>query len=281
VRQQVVEAAMTDNCGSFFSSYYGQVARSNSRLHRVKLRLIDAIYDLQLQLSGALQRCVRSAALVERQSVLLAAVDVPGREATLRRVTADVANSRHAVEPTFVPMGSLGKFDNINKALIGKSLSRFDWLLIVDEDIAVPRGLLDILIGEALQRGFKVAQPAHRFLSYATFDVTQRKWAAVARRTRFVECGPVSLFHRDTFAELIPFPSSRWGWGLDIYWAEVARRNGWPIGVIDAAPIRHLRPVAGSYDPKEATEEAIRFLTTFGIAPRREDLLRTVELYRQ
>jgi hypothetical protein len=273
---------MADDCGDFFLSRYGQIdAQLGWRRHRVALRLMDALFDQRLRLSGALRRSAKWAAGVERQSVLVAAVDVPGRGAELRRVAAEVATSRHAVELTFAPMGQAGKFDNINTALIEKSLSSYDWLLIVDDDIALPRGFLDLLIGEAIRRGFKLAQPAHRFLSYATFEITERHWATVARRTGFVECGPVSLFHRDTFSDLIPFPSLRWSWGLDLCWAEVARQRGWPIGVIDVASIRHLRPVASSYDGAAAMEEAIRFLAGRGIAPHRKDVFKSFELYRR
>jgi hypothetical protein len=270
---------MAQDCGDFFISYHGQIDTRGWRRHGVRLRLMDALYDQRLWLSGALRSCGKEAAGIERQSVLVVAVDVPGREAKLRQVTAAIAASRHAVELAFAPMGDAGKFDNINKALSGKRLSRYDWLLIVDDDIALPTGFLDLLIGEAVRRGFKMAQPAHRFLSYSTYKVTERHWASVARRTGFVECGPVSLLHRDTFADLVPFPSSRWSWGLDLYWAELARQRGWPIGVIDAVPIRHLRPVAGSYDVGAATEEATRFLTARGVAPRRQDLLKTFGAY--
>ena len=271
----------TDDCREFFTSSYGQNGRQRWRRYPAVLRLLDALYDQRLRLSGALGRCAKWAAGVERQVVLVVGVDAPGRGEELRQVTAELASSRHAVDVTFAPMGQAGKFDNINAVLGGKALSRYDWLLIVDDDITVSSGFLDLLIGEALHRGFKLAQPAHRFLSYASFEVTERHWAAVARRTRFVEIGPVSLFHRDSFADLLPFPSLRWSWGLDVYWAAVARQRGWPIGVIDAVPIRHLRPVGSAYDRAVAIEEGSRFLAARGIALRREDVLTTVELYRR
>jgi hypothetical protein len=49
---------------------------------------------------------------------------------------------------------------------------------------------------------------------------------------------------------------------LDVFWAQVAKRQGWRIGVIDAAPIRHLRPVGSSYDTIAAKNEAIAFLSS-------------------
>ena len=41
------------------------------------------------------------------------------------------------------------------------------------------------------------------------------------RETAFVEIGPVTAFHRDTFATLLPFPDVGMGWGLDVHWAAV------------------------------------------------------------
>ena len=68
----------------------------------------------------------------------------------------------------------------------------------------------------------KLAQPAHRLSSHAAWPVTRRRPASVARETAFVEIGPVTAFHRDTFAALLPFPDLKMGWGLDAYWS--ARR---------------------------------------------------------
>ena len=50
------------------------------------------------------------------------------------------------------------------------------------------------------------------------------------------------------------------GWGLDARWSAIAAERGWPIGVIDATPIRHLRPVAAAYPRDAAIAEAEAFL---------------------
>ncbi len=50
------------------------------------------------------------------------------------------------------------------------------------------------------------------------------------------------------------------GWGLDGAWSATAAERGWAIGVIDATPIRHLRPVAASYPRDAAIAEAEAFL---------------------
>ena len=82
----------------------------------------------------------------------------------------------------------------------------------------------------------------------------------LARRTRFVEIGPVTALSAKAAAELLPFPDLQMGWGLDARWSAIAAERGWPIGVIDATPIRHLRPVAASYPRDTAVAEAEAFL---------------------
>jgi hypothetical protein len=169
-------------------------------------------------------------------------------------------------------MKPAGKFDNINEALAGLDLNKYDWMLIIDDDIGLPTDFLDLLIYFSFTYGFKLAQPAHRFRSYAAYKITERHWASQVRTTGFVEIGPATLLHRDTFADLIPFPSLRWAWGLDFLWADIAKRQDWRMGVIDAVAIRHLRPVGASYDTLAARDEAIAFLTSQGITTSKAEM---------
>jgi hypothetical protein len=71
----------------------------------------------------------------------------------------------------------------------------------------------------------------------------------------------VTAFHRDVFADLLPFPDLRMGWGLDAHWAAVARDRAWPVGIVDATPIQHgLRRTASGYAHADAVAEARAFL---------------------
>ena len=82
----------------------------------------------------------------------------------------------------------------------------------------------------------------------------------LARRTRFVEIGPVTAIHADAFPLLLPFPALAMGWGLDAHWSAAAAAAGLPLGIVDATPVRHLRPVAATYPRAAAEAEAERFL---------------------
>jgi len=177
------------------------------------------------------------------------------------RLRRELMRSRHDVSLHLVaPAPGAGKWANINAALADEPPADTDWLLIVDDDIVLPRGFLDRFIATAEAFGLELAQPAHAFASHAAWDVTRRRPGVLARRTRFVEIGPVTALSKATFGTLLPFPDLRMGWGLDTRWSAIAAEHGWPIGVIDATPIRHLKPVAAAYPRDAAIAEAEAFL---------------------
>lgn len=134
------------------------------------------------------------------------------------------------------------------------------------------------MIAIAARADLALAQPAHGFASHATYSITRRRFGSLARRTDFVEIGPLTLVRADLFAELVPFPPSRWCYGIDLLWSEVARRRGKRIGIVDATPVRHLRPVAASYDMGVAREEGRALLVEHGITINRAELFARDEL---
>jgi hypothetical protein len=184
--------------------------------------------------------------------------DVPNRMAQAR---AELLRSRHEVVVDVATAGTLGKFENLDALLARHDVAAFDWVLMVDDDVDLPRGFLDVLLACAEAGGLQLAQPAHRRHSHAAWDVTRRRRGADWRETTFVEIGPVTAFGRAAAAELLPFPPVRMGWGLDVHWSAVAQQRGWAIGVVDATPIGHtLRPAAEGYPREAAAAEARRFL---------------------
>ena len=173
----------------------------------------------------------------------------------------ELRRSRHAVEVHLdPPRPGEGKWGNLNAALAAHPAAGFDWLLLLDDDVKLPRGFLDAFLLCAESLGFVLAQPAHAFASHAAWAVTRRRPGVLARRTRFVEIGPVTAVHRDAFGALLPFPPLRMGWGLDAHWGALAAEHGWSVGIVDATPVRHLRPVAGGYPRDAALAEAEAFL---------------------
>jgi GT2 family glycosyltransferase len=196
-----------------------------------------------------------------RRRVLVLGVARQEHAREVARLRRELSRSRHEVELHLEPpRPGAGKWANLNALLAEHPAAGFDWLLLADDDVRLPRGFLDAFLLCAERFGLKLAQPAHAFASHAAWEVTRRRPGLLARTGRFVEIGPVTALHRDALGTLLPFPDLRMGWGLDAHWSAVAAEHGWPVGIVDATPIRHLRAVAGAYPRDEAMAEAEAFL---------------------
>jgi GT2 family glycosyltransferase len=177
------------------------------------------------------------------------------------KIAAELSRSRHGVELHTAPSGGSGKFENLNRLLSDHPPDPYDWLLVIDDDVELPRGFLDRFLYLCDRFSLDLAQPAHRLRSHAAWPVTRRRVGSAVRETSFVEIGPVTAFARSTFPVLLPFPALRMGWGLDVHWAALARQRGWRCGIVDAVSIRHLAaPAAAAYPREAAVAEARSFL---------------------
>jgi hypothetical protein len=154
-----------------------------------------------------------------------------------------------------------GKFENLNRLLAEVPVEGFEWVLVVDDDVELPRRFLDRTLFLAERLRLDLVQSALRRTSHAAWRVFRREPWSVTRLTRMVEIGPVIAFRGAVARELLPFPPLRMGWGLDLHWGAVATQRGWRPGVIDAVPIRHeARRTASGYDRGAAIEELRHFL---------------------
>lgn len=193
--------------------------------------------------------------------VLVLGIERTEHRALAEAVRAELARSRHDVELRFCAPEGRGKFENLNLLLDVHPPADHHWLLVVDDDIVLPRGFLDRFLFLAERFKLDLAQPAHHRASHAAWRVTRRRPSSIVRETCFVEIGPVTAFARCTFSTLLPFPELRMGWGLDVHWAALAREHGWRCGVIDAVAIRHrAAPAASAYSREQALSEARAFL---------------------
>jgi GT2 family glycosyltransferase len=231
-------------------------------LDAVRRAATDEAVDAWELLSGRrllLERAARRAPPARR--VLALGVERPERRELARAIRAELLRSRHSVELHTCPAGGRGKFENLNLLLAEHGAAGHDWLLVVDDDIELPRGFLDRFVFLCERFSLQLAQPAHRLNSHAAWSVTRRRPRSVVRETNFVEIGPVTAFARETFPVLLPFPELRMGWGLDVHWAALAHEHGWRCGVVDAVSIRHrAAPAADAYAREAAVAEARSFL---------------------
>jgi GT2 family glycosyltransferase len=259
----------------FLSGRSGYVAGKRGRL----LRAHDALLDLAV-LPARTRRLRTAAGSTPRRRVLVVGVerrDVPNLMAPTR---AELQRSRHDVTIDVAPAGALGKFENLNLLLGRHDLEAFDWILVVDDDVALPRHFLDTFLACAEAGDLRLAQPAHRRHSHAAWEVTRRRTGSDWRETTFVEIGPITAFDRIAAAALLPFPKNiKMGWGLDAHWSAVAQEHDWRIGVVDATPIGHtIRPAADGYPRETAAAEARRFLDGRPYVTR--DTVRTLQAHR-
>ncbi len=242
----------------FLSGTSGTVGGMNALRRDLTDRAVDA-----RELAGATRLRLALAARREpsTQHVLILGVNRPEHQALAQMAHEELLRSRHDVQLHTCPPGDMGRFENLNRLLAAHPPHDYDWLLTIDDDVVLPRGFLDRLLFLAERLALDLAQPAHRLRSHAAWQVTRRQPGAIARETRFVEIGPVTLFASRTFATLLPFPALRMGWGLDLHWAALARAHGWRMGVLDAVAIGHIAaPAASTYSRAAAEAEARVFL---------------------
>ncbi|HWX96299.1 MAG TPA: glycosyltransferase family 2 protein [Solirubrobacteraceae bacterium] len=196
-----------------------------------------------------------------RRRVLVLGVQRAERHELSEGIRAELLSSRHDVALYTTPPRGRGRFENLNRLLAEHPADDRDWLLVVDDDVELPRGFLDRFLFLCERFSLQLAQPAHCLDSHAAWPLTRRHPGSVVRETRFVEIGPVTAFARVTFPVLLPFPELRMGWGLDAHWAALAAEHGWRCGVVDALPIHHrAAPAAHSYPREVAVAEARAFL---------------------
>jgi Glycosyltransferase like family 2 len=258
----------------FFDSHYGVASAIDLRDPIARLK--DLVLDTHLRTSRRLRQIVKQSAATPRLRILLVSVEVPGREQQLAEVIRGLTESRHEVDVSITPMKPQGKFANINDAIgaAPRTLGAYDWLVVTDDDISFDSGFMDRYLAVATAAELAISMPAHRFASHASFYFTRRRPHSLARNSRFVEIGPITFLKAETFADLIPFPPSRWCYGIDVIWSATAERRGWKMGIVDAAPVAHLKPIAATYSLSEAMSEGASLLAAHDLADvKREDLL--------
>jgi hypothetical protein len=260
----------------FLSGTHGQVFGVRATTRALAADAICTAADWTTLMGWRVRRAAASGA---RRRVLVLAVEREDMPNLLSAARTELLRSHHTVTFASTTTGGRGRFENLNRLLAAHPAAGPDWVLVIDDDVALPPDFLDVFVFLSERFGLRLAQPAHRHRSHAAFQITRRRPGRVARQTAFVEIGPVTAFHRTVFEALLPFPALRAGWGLDAHWSAVAAEHGWPIGIIDATPIRHgLRLIASSYDRSDAIAEAREFLAGRPYTPARE-AQRTLHAY--
>jgi GT2 family glycosyltransferase len=251
-------------------------------LDALRRGLADELVNASELLSGRRLR-LRLAARRDppRRRVLVLGIERPEHSSLAKGVREELSRSRHDVELHTRPPDGAGKFQNLNRLLTAHPPDGRDWLIVIDDDVELPRGFLDSFVFLCERFSLQLAQPAHRSNSHAAWRQTRRQRGSVVRETRFVEIGPVTAFAPATFGILLPFPDLRMGWGLDLHWSALAREHGWRCGITDAVAIRHrVAPAGSAYSRDNAIAEARTFLAERPHLSARE-AQRTVTTHRR
>ena len=142
--------------------------------------------------------------------------------------------------------GPLTKFELLNRVL--KDVDAFDWVIIADDDVVIREAWLDSYLDLVGCFDFALSQPAQTRNSFISHAIVAQAPGLLARRTRFVEIGPVFCIRRDAVPLLIPFEADvGMGWGLDFIWPMRLEQAGKRIGIVDAAPVAHSLRTPGQF----------------------------------
>src|SRR4051794_21984765 len=119
----------------------------------------------------------------------------------------------------------------------------YDYVWLPDDDVFVTQDAISRLFASAERLGFELFAPALHESSWFAHFITMRNPSFGARRTGFVEI-MVPGFSRAALERLLPTldeSTTGWGWGLDSVWPKLLGYER--MGIIDAVPVIHTRPV--------------------------------------
>lgn len=124
----------------------------------------------------------------------------------------------------------------------------YERIWLPDDDIYASQDTINRMFETAGALSFDLCAPALQESSCYAHYSAMRNRRCVARRTGFVEI-MVPCFSAKALARLLPtldLSSTGWGWGLDSLWPK--RLEYQRMGIIDATPVLHTRPVGNFRD---------------------------------
>jgi hypothetical protein len=166
------------------------------------------------------------------------------------------------------------KYALLNRLLAEEDLAAYDFVVTTDDDIILPESFPDLFLAIQASVGFDLAQPARTPNSYVDHPIVVQQRGVVARRTRFVEIGPLVSFGREIHDLVFPFDeTSAMGWGFENVWAHRLRERGRSQGIVDAVPMDHsIRKPLAHYEWSDANADRERYLASQPHLPLQECL---------
>lgn len=147
----------------------------------------------------------------------------------------------------------------------------YDYVWLPDDDVFASQDTINRMFEFAAALDFQLFAPALQEASYYEHFSTMRNPSFHARSVGFVEI-MVPCFRRETLEQLLPtldLTTTGWGWGLDSVWPKLLGYEG--LGIIDATPVLHTRPVGQFRDAelyRSVNEESDRLLAEYDCQQR-------------
>lgn len=122
-------------------------------------------------------------------------------------------------------------------------VSRYEAVWIPDDDLSVNCTQVNRMFQIFRDYKLDLGQPALTSDSFFSHKITIQQPRTILRMTNFVEI-MAPIFSREALEICRPtFDANYTGWGLDFVWPQLLK--GRKVGIIDATPVRHTRPVGG------------------------------------
>jgi glycosyltransferase involved in cell wall biosynthesis len=219
--------------------------------------------------------------VAKARRALVLGVYLAGKPNTAEHIASTIARSRDVdVRQRWVALGGEGangelgsvttatiteptpKYSLLNRLMADEDLSAYDYVVMTDDDVVLPEGFLDLFLGVQAGLGFDLAQPARTLNSYVDHPIVLRQLGLVARRTMFVEIGPLVSVGREIYDLVFPFDESNpMGWGFENVWSHLVRERGGSQGIVDAVPVDHsIRAPVEHYEWADAVADRERYL---------------------
>lgn len=155
---------------------------------------------------------------------------------------------RYKEHSTYYEQRKGGKWPIIAELIAREAelVAQYDAVWMPDDDLLADAATINKMF--ALFTGFELqyAQPALTKDSYFSYPFLLCSDSSVIRYTNFVEV-MAPIFSRNALAEIKDtMNASPSGWGLDFLWSKIfSIADPKAVAVIDAAPVKHTRPVGG------------------------------------
>jgi hypothetical protein len=124
----------------------------------------------------------------------------------------------------------------------------YEYVWMPDDDIFASQDTISRMFEVARRAHLDLFAPALHEASYYAHFITMRSHGFFGRLTGFVEI-MVPGFSRAAMERVVPtldLSETGWGWGLDSVWPKLLDYRN--VGIIDATPVVHTRPVGRMRD---------------------------------